>query len=199
MSMATVSPPAAVAVLDRAVAYAHACLQRARTSSLDLPTPCAGWRLGSLLMHMEDSLVAIGEAADLGHVAVTDVPSATLPERLVDRLEQRACGTTAAWHRRLTSAPVSVGDLTLGRDTLVYVGALEIAVHGWDVAQATGARLPVPDDLATRLYDVALAVVTQDTRVRRFADPLATAPRASASDRLLAHLGRRPAVESAAG
>jgi uncharacterized protein (TIGR03086 family) len=197
--MATVSPSAAVAVLDRAVVYAHACLQRARTSSLDLPTPCAGWRLGSLLMHMEDSLIAIGEAADLGRVTVTDEPSAALPDLLVDRLEQRACGTTAAWHRRLTSAPVSVGDLLLGRDTLVFVGALEIAVHGWDVAQATGERLPVPDLLATRLYDVALAVVTEDTRVRRFAEPLATPPRASASDRLLAHLGRRTAVESATG
>ena len=197
--MTTVSPPAAVAVLDRAVAYAHSCLQRARTSSLDLPTPCAGWRLGSLLRHMEDSLIAISEAADLGRVTVTDGASGALPDLLVDRLEQRACGTSAAWHRRLTSAPVAVGDLMLGRDTLVYVGALEIAVHGWDVSQATGERLPVPEHLATRLYDVALVVVTPDSRVRRFADPLATPPGTPVADRLLAHLGRRPAIESATG
>ena len=185
------TPPRSVAVLDSAVTYAHAALQRARTCPLDLPTPCAGWDLGELLMHMEDSLAAIGEAADLGHVEVVDHPRRTGSDRIVDRIVQRACATRTSWTRRPTSAPVGVGDLVLGRDTLVLVGALEIAVHGWDVAEATGHPAPVPEDLAVRLHDVALAVVTPSERGRRFSEPLDAPPGASAGTRLLAHLGRR--------
>ena len=105
--MSTVSPPASVAVLDSAITWAHGCLQLARTSDLALPTPCAGWDLGRLLAHMEDSLEALGEAAELGRVRVADPGDLKDAGRTVDRLVQRACATRAAWLRRLTSAPIS--------------------------------------------------------------------------------------------
>jgi uncharacterized protein (TIGR03086 family) len=73
----------------------------------------------------------------------------------------------------------------------VLVGALEIAVHGWDVAEATGRPSPLPEDLAVRLYDVALAVVTPTERGRRFGPAIDVPPTASFGTRLLAHLGRR--------
>ena len=47
----------------------HDCLQLARSSPLDVPTPCADWDLGQLLTHMEDSLIAFEEAAEHGRVA----------------------------------------------------------------------------------------------------------------------------------
>jgi len=184
-----------VAVLDSAVTWTHRCLQLARTSSLSLPTPCSEWDLGQLLMHMDESLVAIGEAAELGHVAVDPQPRPSQPRpeepaQLVDRIVQRACSTRTAWQQRLTSAPVGVGDLALGRDTVALVGALEIAVHGWDVATATGQPRPLPEDLAVRLHDVALAVVTPDGRGNRFGPAVSAPSSAPASTRLLAHLGR---------
>ena len=188
--MSTTSPPASVAVLDSAVTWTHGCLQLARTSELTLPTPCAAWNLGDLLAHMEDSLEALGEAAEVGRVRVADQTDLDDPGRTIDRLVQRACNMRAAWLRRLTSAPINVGDLALGRDTLAMVGALEIAVHGWDVAQAVGSDRPIPEDLAARLHPVATAVVTPAERGSRFADPVAVPPGASASTRLLAHLGR---------
>jgi uncharacterized protein (TIGR03086 family) len=180
-----------VAVLDSAVTYTHAALQQARLSPLSVPTPCADWDLRALLLHMEDSLEAIAEAAEVGHVEVRDHPERTGSDRLVDRIVQRACATRTAWLERLTSAPVEVGDLVLGRDTLVLVGALEIAVHGWDVAEATGRPSALPEDLAVRLYDVALAVVSPDERGRRFGPAVEVPPTSSYGTRLLAHLGRR--------
>jgi uncharacterized protein (TIGR03086 family) len=188
--MTTASPPASVAVLDSAVTWTHSCLQLARTSDLTLPTPCSSWDLGDLLAHMEDSLEALGEAAELGRIRVTDLPGVQDPGRTIDRIVQRACTTRAAWMHRLTSAPISVGDLALGRDTLAMVGALEIAVHGWDVAQTVGSNLRIPEDLAARLYAVAQLVVTPDERSFRFGPPLDVPPHAPASSRLLAHLGR---------
>lgn len=188
--MSTTSPPRSVAVLDSAVTWTHSCLQRARTSPLSLSTPCAAWDLGQLLVHMDESLEVIGEAADLGHIAVDPRARPTDPGQLVDRIVQRACRTRAAWQERITSAPVGVGELALGRDTVALVGALEIAVHGWDVARATGQDTGLPEDLAVRLYDVALAVVTPAERGRRFGPAIPVAASALASTRLLAHLGR---------
>src|SRR3954454_1154012 len=188
--MSTTSPPASVAVLDSAVTWTHSCLQLARTSDLTLPTPCSGWDLGDLLAHMEDSLEALGEAAEVGRIRVTDLAGVQDPGRTINRLVQRACTMRAAWLQRLTSAPISVGDLALGRDTLAMVGALEIAVHGWDVARAVGDQRAMPEDLAARLYPVAVAIVTPAERGSRFAAALPIAPTASAATRLLAPLGR---------
>jgi len=188
--MSTTSPPRSVAVLDSAVTWTRSCLQLARTSLMSLHTPCAEWDLGRLLAHMDESLEAIGEAAELGHIAVDPRDRPTDPGQLVDRIVQRACQTRAAWQQRITSAPVGVGDLALGRDTVALVGALEIAVHGWDIARATGQDARLPEDLAVRLYDVALVVVTPDERGKRFGPAVSVPASAPMSTRLLAHLGR---------
>ena len=189
--MSISSPPRPVAVLDSAVTWTHDCLQLARSSPLDVPTPCVDWDLGQLLTHMEDSLIALEEAAEHGRVPVQDVALHTGRGPSVDRVIQLGCGTRAAWHARLTSAPITISDLSLGRDTTVLVGALEIAVHGWDVARATGQDRRLPEDLAVRLYDVALAVVTPGERGTRFAPAIEVPASAPTSTRILAHLGRR--------
>ncbi len=188
--MPTRTPPASVAVLDGALTWTHDCLQRARCAPADAPTPCAGWDLARLLEHMEDSLAALGDAARLGHVDVPDPTHTRDTARAVDDLVRRACATRAAWLHRLTSAPMAIGDLRLGRDTVALVGALEIAVHGWDVAQAAGVRRDLPEDLATRLYDVALVAVPAADRATRFAPPVPVSAAAPAGVRLLAYLGR---------
>jgi uncharacterized protein (TIGR03086 family) len=189
--MSISSPPRPVAVLDSAVTWTHDCLQLARSSPLDVPTPCVDWDLGQLLTHMEDSLIALEEAAAHGRVPVRDVVLHAGDGPSVDRVIQLGCGTRAAWHARVTSAPINISDLSLGRDTTALVGALEIAVHGWDVARATGQNRRMPEDLAVRLYDVALAVVTPGERGLRFGPAVEVPVSAPTSTRLLAHLGRR--------
>jgi len=193
VTMSTTSPPRSVAVLDSAVTWTHDCLQLARSSPLTLPTPCDDWDLGQLLTHMQDSLEALADAAQLGQVDVDSRAAAPNASRIIDRLIQRACTTRAAWHQRVTSAPIVVDDLRLGRDTVVLVGALEIGVHGWDVARATSQARLMPEDLAVRLHDVALAVVTPEERAHRFGPAVSVSASAPASTRLLAHLGRREA------
>jgi uncharacterized protein (TIGR03086 family) len=205
-------PPPALALLDAALTWTHGTLQPARVSDTTLPTPCEAWDLRALLVHMEDSLQAFTEAAATGHVArarteaVTRAEPAPAPE-LVDRICRCARTTRAAWRERITSAPVTVGDpvrgpdlglaLGLGRDTTALVGALEIVVHGWDVARATGSPTSIPPDLAARLLPVARTVVTSTERSRRFAAPRPLGPTASSAERLLAHLGRDPGWSSA--
>ncbi len=188
--MAATLLPRPLAVLDDAISWTHGCLQPARSCSLANPTPCLGWDLGQLLVHLDESLTAIGEAAELGLVEMKEPPARPGPGQLVDRIVERACRTRAAWQERVTSAPLAIGGLGLGRDTVALVSALEIAVHGWDVASATGRNQALPETLAVELLDVALAVVTAEERAHRFAPALPVATSAPAGDRLLAHLGR---------
>ena len=175
----------AVELLDRALAYTRVALADVTDEALCNPTPCAGWRLGRLLAHMEDALDAFIEAAS-GSVLV-DVPSPAGGR--VDALRDKACALLGAWTR---GAPpeVSVAGRDLDSSLLVATAALEITVHGWDVGQATGRPAPIPPELALRLLDVARRVVDEADRGTRFGRPRPTAGDASHDIRLLAYLGR---------
>ncbi len=85
---------------------------------------------------------------------------------------------------------VLVGDCELAASVLAEAGALEIAVHGWDISQACGDERPIPAALARELAEIAPLLVTDADRGVLFAAPVAVAGTASPSDRLTAFLGR---------
>ena len=175
----------AVELLDRSLAYTRVALADVGPADLAAPTPCAGWTLARLLTHMEDALDAFTEAA-AGRVAVAAVPPAA--DR-VAALRDKACALLGAWAAASPST-VAVGDLLVDAPLLVETAALEITVHGWDVAQATGRRTPVPTGLARRLRPVAERVVQDSDRGTRFAPARDAGPGAGAGDSLMAFLGR---------
>lgn len=190
--MPALAVPRAVAVLDAAVVWTHDCLQAARTADAGLPTPCAEWDLGDLLVHTEDSLAALAEAV-VGRVELDAPrpPAARDAGLLVERVVRRACDLRARWQALPPGGPVEVDVLALDRHTLAVVGALEVTVHGWDVAATVGRVRRPPEDLAARLLPVALHAVPEGERGVRFGPALAPVD-GSASARLLAHLGRDP-------
>ncbi|MCD4523832.1 TIGR03086 family metal-binding protein [Nocardioides sp. cx-173] len=176
----------AVELLDRSLAYTRVALAAVSDDDLGRPTPCAGWDLDRLLAHMEDALDAFGEGA-AGEVRLRGAATAAAPR--VRRLQRKACDLLGVWsddpppRTRIGSHPVDTSVLALA-------AALEITVHGWDVARSLGLDHPVPDDLADRLLPVARALVTPADRGRRFAGPRPGAGRAGPAVRLLAFLGR---------
>ncbi|MFC7589286.1 hypothetical protein ACFQYP_40615 [Nonomuraea antimicrobica] len=87
---------------------------------------------------------------------------------------------------------VSVGDRHLTAPMVAVAGAIEIAVHGWDVARACGEHHPIPPLMAEELLDLAHLFVTEEDRPVRFAPPVRVPAYAPAQDHLLAYLGRHP-------
>ena len=69
--------------------------------------------------------------------------------------------------------PVVIADRWLAGPTMAAAGALEIAVHGWDIAEACHRRRPIPPGLATSILAVVPLVVSQVTRGVQFSDPVA--------------------------
>jgi uncharacterized protein (TIGR03086 family) len=174
-----------VDLLGRALDYTRDRLDTVEGGLLDRPTPCADWHLARLLAHMEDSLDAFSEAA-AGAVAVH---LTTTTAGRVAALQEKACALLGRW-RGSGPGDVLVGGLDLGSSLLVATAALEITVHGWDVAQATGDRTPIPEPLARDLLPIAHAMVNETDRCIRFAPALDVAPTASYDVELLAFLGR---------
>ena len=177
----------AVELLERSLGYTRVALADVRPAHLARPTPCAGWTLERLLAHMEDALDAFTEAA-AGRVQVEAVPQTA---SRVDALREKACALLGVWTAR-RPPEVHVGDLGLDAPLLVATAALEVTLHGWDVAQVTGRRTPIPAELAEGLLGVAEAVIDPRDRGPRFAPPRAVAVDAPADVRLLAWVGRAP-------
>jgi uncharacterized protein (TIGR03086 family) len=175
----------ALELLERALGYTRSALSTVGADRSG-PSPCAGWTLADLLTHMDDGLDAFLEAA--GGAVLLEVPRAAGAEP--DVLRAKACRLYGRWSAHIAPRVV-VGDRELPAGLLVCAAALEITVHGWDVAQATGAGGRIPENLAEALMPVAHAVVTPGDRPERFAVPLRTGPEASSAEVLLGFLGRR--------
>lgn len=177
-------------LLESAVHWTSTTLSAAAVARPDLPTPCAGWTLVDLLLHMDDALDAFHEAAG-GRVSPPVPRDPAVPGALVERLHYSACRLLEAWSRP-APASVSVGELPLPTTLLLDAAALEIAVHGWDVARATGGPR-LPESLAGRLLPVVDQVVDCGDvgPGRRFAHPVPLPPAAPLDVVLLARVGRK--------
>ena len=178
-----------VAVLERAIAYALGGLALVTPEALVRATPCAAWNLRDLLGHLHDSMAALQDGAETERV--TFVP-AEVGGELVPLLRNRAVQLLGAWANADGSALVWVHGQPVTAPLMAGAGAIEVAVHGWDVAAACGHPRPIPDDLAGELLDLAAVLVRESDRPGRFGPPVPVPAIAPPGARLLAFLGRRP-------
>ena len=201
-----------VELLDRAIAYTRGSLALVTPDLMTAPTPCREWALADLLAHLADSLASLHEAGSCGEVRVAgachgsshgpvdvretlragtasvlgELPSLSGPDRFVRGPGQGGSGRPPGRGR----SGVLVGGRPLTRGVLAGAGALEVAVHGWDVSVACGHPRPLPAALATELLRLAPVLVSADDRPHLFGPPLPAPPDAPAGQRLLAFLGR---------
>jgi uncharacterized protein (TIGR03086 family) len=180
---------AGVAVLERSVAYFLGSATLVSEPLLIRPTPCPRWDLRDLLEHVIDSMAALEEAATTAEVTLT--PPADAGD-VIPVVRQRASLLLGAWSQACGAFTVRVEQAPLSAPLVAGAGAIELAVHGWDVARACGQDRPIPPDLADELLDLAVILIRAPDRPGRFARPVPFRADASPSHRLLAFLGRAP-------
>lgn len=182
-------PRVDVELLERALGWARGALVGVADDEAGRPTPCAGWVLTDLLVHMVDTFEVVTELSLGRMVGVGPPPSSTRPSVLADHLSVLGGALLEGWLRGPPPGPLCVGERRLEPEVAVEVAALEIAVHGWDVARARGLSTPFPPLLAAALLPVAVERVPRVGRGGHFAAPVT--PRATdPASLLLAHLGR---------
>ena len=193
-SGAECAPSGAIALLASAVSYAlGACVQVA-PGELTRPTPCAEWDLEALLAHLARSMADLESAFSTGHLDLDPrEPAAPEPDGgdAVEVLRDRAANLLfACYAHHGPDRFVLVGGLPLPAGIVACTGAVEIAVHGWDVSAARGRGGPIPPALATRMLRLGPLLVTG--REGLFGRPVQVPAQASPGDRLVAYLGRIP-------
>ncbi|MFC4032413.1 TIGR03086 family metal-binding protein [Streptomyces polygonati] len=188
----------AVRLLEDAVHYGLQTVEGVGPDALSRPTPCSGWDLDTLLCHVNDSMSALREGAEDRCIELNPAPGrGRVPggrsTELVGAFRDGALDLLVAWRRMAVGQPgMEVGELSLADETVAFVGAVEIAVHGWDIAEACGLHRPIPTPLALAMLQWAPLFVDNGARPLLFAAPVPISPTASPSDRLVAYLGRRP-------
>ncbi len=177
-------------LLERALGWTRGVLVDVRDDLAAAPTPCAGWTLLDLLRHMVDSLAALAEGAT-GSVTLASAPvdRDAGPEALARSLCDLGCAVLGGWVHA-GAGPVDLGARPLRRAVLTEVGALEVAVHGWDVARSCGSSAVLPPMLAAGLLPVAGRRVGRGDRTGSFG-PVVEPTGSDPVSLLLAHLGRR--------
>ena len=170
------------------------------TTSLDDPTPCGDWDLRTLLNHTilwtsySAERRAHGEsvAEDLMNKDFTADPG--FREDYARQIGQavRAWSEPNAWEGELGV----MGDATPAAD----VGAMllmEMALHGWDVARATGQEFSADEATAEALEDIVQAQAELFRKYQGFADAVEPPRNATAFERALTLSGRDPSWKPA--
>jgi uncharacterized protein (TIGR03086 family) len=185
---------AGAGLLERAIGYAVSAVHAVTPELLSRPTPCRGWDLRMLLWHVNESLAALLEGIEGGYVGLdANAADGDLAADPAPTFRDRADRLLGAWTDEGRRRVVAIAGYPLAASIMAGAGALEIAVHGWDVAQACGRGRPIPHALATELLRISPLLVSDTGRHPLFAPPVAVAVAASPSDRLTAFLGRSPA------
>jgi uncharacterized protein (TIGR03086 family) len=191
---------AGVELLERAMAYTLGCLQLVTTEAMARPSPCSEWDLRALLLHMNDSLVTLHEAITRGQVELDAAGqdgdhTEDYGDPEVDpvaALRARGCQMIGSWASTRRLGEIAVADRQLPSPLVAATGAVEVAVHGWDVARACGHERPVPPSLALELLGLCHFLIREGDRPARFARPVRLAASAGPGDLLLAFTGRDP-------
>jgi uncharacterized protein (TIGR03086 family) len=179
--------------MERAYRYTGAIVAGLTPSQATAPTPCAQFDVHALFGHVVDTLdmftIALGGTPDgTGDDAFTD-PATTYKRAVAANL--------AAWRNRgdvdgtLTmpfgEIPASVG---------AHLSTIDVLVHGWDLARATGQPTALPEDLATSALSFTRQMLRPEMRSdapdATFGLEVAVPDDAPVTDQLVAFLGRRP-------
>ena len=183
----------ATTLLEQAISYAGLSVLDVTPALLPRPTPCQGWNLDMLLRHASESLAALHDGIVTGHVALIPAapdrgPAADPARTFRDRAGLLLAARATTGRRRQV---LDIGDLPLPAIAIDCAGAIEIAVHGWDISQACGQNKPIPDALAASLLAIAPLLIPETGRHPLFSPPVTATAQAGPGDRLVAYLGRK--------
>jgi uncharacterized protein (TIGR03086 family) len=179
-------PCTPVALLERSLDYALVGLSAVEPSMLHCRTPCREWDLRDLLRHLTESMLTLSDL--LGGSAGEVGGSGPVADATDTALDLRR--TVTSIDADIIDSMATIGGLPVPRHMIVLTGALEVAVHGWDVGQVCERSGLMPAQLAQGLLLHAALVLDSTARPDLFADPTVAAPGATAAEQLPALAGR---------
>ena len=164
-------------------------------SAPDAPTPCADWDLRTLLNHTILWTSYSAERRAHGESVAQELMTKDFtaePGYQADYAAQIGRAVQAWSDPKAWEGDIGVmGDATPAAD----VGAMlimEMALHGWDVARATGQEYVCDDAVAAAVLDTVEAQAELFRKYQGFKDIVPVPDRAPTFDRALSLSGRDP-------
>lgn len=183
---------------DRAVASTATVVKGVPGTMLDASTPCREWTVRDLLNHVVATLwladALFADAQPEHPLAPGGLPAADLigPDPAAAYAEAAAAALASA---RADGALASAHQTPIGKmpgEALAGFTTMDVFVHGWDLARATGQDAAFDPDLTEYVLTVARQAITDDRRAPAIGPEVPAAEHAPAMDRLVAYLGREP-------
>jgi uncharacterized protein (TIGR03086 family) len=194
MDTVAVTEPLEATLLDEGFAWTAARIAAIPADALDAPTPCGSWTLRELLDH---TLGTVGAFADALAARAPERPITEPPAPVAgERTWSVAFAELAGRIQRGWTDPEALGRTyelpfgTMPGPVMASANLLEVVVHGWDIAQATGEAVDIPDELARPILAFAQAAIGDDGRGDAFGPALGGG--GTPGEQLIAFLGRTP-------
>jgi uncharacterized protein (TIGR03086 family) len=184
---------------EGAVASTTEIVKSTPAGQLDRPTPCAEWDVRALLNHVIGTLWLAGGLFSDQPPRYPMAPGGLPPADLAgdDPAAAYAEASAAALSAAVAGDALTRVHLTpLGEmpgPGLAGFTTLDVLVHGWDLAKATGQPADLDGRLAAHVLGFASrALATPDSRAGRISPAVPAAADAPVTSRLAAFLGRHP-------
>ncbi|MBQ1029887.1 TIGR03086 family protein [Micromonospora sp. C97] len=161
---------------------------------LGLPTPCQDYLVRDLLNHLFQVVINFQDLAEKRQVEWAEKPD-HLADGWRDRFEVETGRLIAAWSEPSTLEGVSPG-MGMPQSVVGGMALLDLIVHGWDLAVATGQPYhPAPEAVA-ELHALVEQLGPTARKMGVFADPVPPTTPTETPTSDLAHLltqtGRTP-------
>jgi len=180
--------------LERSANATAAVARGVRPDQLDNSTPCGDWNVEELMNHLIGTMEYFAARGAGSEPSGPPQPAPrTTYEETVEHLEHAASATADAWGRPgALEQTIETGSGKMPASAMATMVASEILTHGWDLAKATGQRMPADDVDVDQVLAGMKQNLKPEARGQGFG-PEMQAPRdAPPIDRLAAFLGRKP-------
>jgi uncharacterized protein (TIGR03086 family) len=183
-----------IALLERALGQTAGLIAAIDADQAGLATPCAGWDVRALVSHLAGQdlrnflVSARSESADWQN------PADEIGDDWAAAFRDRAAPLRAAWRAadldRLVAGPGGEAPLRFRADHQIT----ELAVHGWDLAKATGQSAGLDPELAEHGLNWSRQMLRPESRGpgKAFGLEVPVPDDAPAYDRLAGWFGRDP-------
>ncbi|MFJ8662446.1 TIGR03086 family metal-binding protein [Streptomyces sp. NPDC093795] len=187
------APPRIGDLLRSAATRATPFIRDTADTALGSPTPCAEYDVRALLNHLFHVVVNFQALAAKGAVDFSHTPDRLAEADWRDRFAAETGQLVEAWSAPGAEEGTS-GAMGLPARTVGFMVLLDLTVHLWDLARATGRSFePDPAVVAELVGEVErMAPMAREMSVFAEAVDLPDPGRATAFERLLATTGRDP-------
>jgi uncharacterized protein (TIGR03086 family) len=191
----------------RAVLDSAAFVRPLTTADLARPTPCEGWTMRDLVLHMAAQHRGFADSAAGGGMDLeTWQPRVDVADPVADYLASvdeviEAFAAPGVLDRRFGLAEFGA-EATFPAEQAIGFHLVDYVVHAWDVARTVGREYRPDDDVAEAALAVALAVPNGPERTRpgaAFRPGTDLGSDVPMIDRIVTYLGRVTVIGPASG